>query len=433
MRKFKRILAFAIATSVSICSLCAYADNEGSSEPDLRSSNVLLMDDTANRVIYERNGSGRIAPGGFAKVMTAILTIDSVNDINESVTANSNAVNAYDFNLNNMGVLPGETLSVKDLLYGMLIYDAGEAANALAVHVSQSMDNFVEKMNEEAKKLGCTATNFTNPSGMPDENQYSSLSDIALIINHAMENETFAKIVSTKSYTISPSNKYYEPRYLNNTNKFLVSPSSPYFDPCVTGAKTSYVSNSDCGIALTYVNGGTSLLCLVANAPYENGTNYANEDAKKLISYGTSYYVPHKIMSKDDIMAEVKVSNGKDADRVLLIAPETLTVNLPKDFDEKKLDVKIDTGKKTKAPIAKGDALGQVTVMYDGDKYATMILVADSAVNPSFIKGITNGIASFFTSWIFITAVTLIITLFVIYTILLNKAKRRRKYVSRFR
>ena len=86
-------------------------------------------------------------------MMTAILTIDSVNDINESVTANSNAVNAYDFNLNNMGVLPGETLSVKDLLYGMLIYDAGEAANILAVHVSQSMYNFVEKMNEEAKKL----------------------------------------------------------------------------------------------------------------------------------------------------------------------------------------------------------------------------------------------------------------------------------------
>ena len=433
MKSLKRILAFFIALSVCACYICAYADTETTAEPDIRSSNVLLMDATAKRIIYAKNSEGRIAPGGFAKVLTAVLVIDYVNSLDENVTANANAISAYDFNLNNMGVLPGETLTVRNLLYGMLMYDAGEAANALAVHVSGSMDKFVDKMNEKAKQIGCTATNFANPSGMPDDEQYTSLADVALIIDHAMQNETFAKIVATKSYTISPSNKYHEPRYLNNSNKFLVSSSSPYYNPYITGAKTSYMSNSDCGIALTYKNGGTSLICLVANAPYENGTNYANEDAKNLIAYGTSYYTPHKVLSKDDIMAEIKVSNGKEADRVLLIAPETLNVNLPKGFDEKKLEVNIETNKKAKAPIAKGDALGQVTVMYDGDKYASLILVADSSVSPSFIKGITNAITSFFTSWIFITSVILIISLFVLYTIMLNKAKRKRKYVSRFR
>lgn len=432
MNLIKKIISFIIALSIALCSASIYAEPVSSSEPDVKSENVLLMDINSNRIIYEKNGGGRIAPGGFTKILTAIMAIEHVNDISETVTADSAAVNEYDFSLNNMGVLPGEKITVENLLYGMLLYDAGEAANALAVYVGETMDKFVLKMNAKAAELGCAATNFTNPSGMPDEKQYSSLSDIALIVNYAMANETFAKIVSTKAHTISPTNKYSNSRHLNNSNKFINS-SSPYYNANVTGVKTSYVSNDDCGIAITYVNGGTSLLCLAASAKYRDGVNQANEDAKKLITYGTNYYTPHNIMNKDDILAEVRVTNGKEADRVLLVAPETLSVNLPKGFDESKLEIKIDSSKKAKAPIAKGDALGQVTVMYDGEKYASSILIADSTVSASPFKGVVNAITSFFTSWIFITAIILIIALFIVYTILINRVKRKKSYVSRFR
>lgn len=432
MRKLKRILSLIIATVICTCTLAVYADSSAPELSALKSGNVLLMDALSNRVLYEKNSSGKIAPGGFTKILTAIIVIENVNDINEVVTADSVAVNEYDFSYNNMGVLPYERMTVKDMLIGLMIYDAGEAANALAVHVSGSMETFVEKMNSTAASLGCKSSKFTNPSGIPDDGQYSTLKDIALIVNHAMKNTVFAEIAGTASHSIAPSNKYRETRHLNNTNKF-VNAASPYYNEFVTGVKTSYVSNKDCGIAITYVNKNTSLLCLISNAPYENGVNYANEDAKNLISYGTDYYVAHKVMSKDDIMAEVKVPNGKEASRVLLVAPNDLIVNLPKGFSKEKLEVVIKSNEKVKAPIAKGDVLGQVTVMYNGEEYASTVLVADTSLKSSGAKAVINGIVSFFTSWIFITVIILIIVLFVVYTILLNKAKRKKSYVSRFR
>ena len=132
-------------------------------------------------------------------------------------------------------------------------------------------------------------------------------------------------------------------------------------------------------------------------------------------------------------MAEVKVPNGKEDNKLLLVAPEELHINLPKGYDEEKLSKEIITDKKVKAPITKGDALGQLNIYYNGEKYGSTILVADQSISSAPIKGFFAAIGSIFTSWIFITLVVLIVGLFIFYTILVNRARRRRKYVSRFR
>lgn len=415
--------------------VCAENDNASASVPEgLRSGNILLMDQASSKVIYEKNSDERISPGGFTKLFTAAVIFDYINSVDEKVTANPKAVTTYDFTHNNMGVLPGETLTVNDLLHGMLIYDAGEAANALAVYSADTMDKFVAKMNQKAAQIGCSDTYFTNPSGLPDENQYSTLKDVALIVNYAMENEIISGIVKTKSYKINPSNKYSETRYLNNTNKFISNASTnEYYTKNATGAKTSYVSNNDCGLALTYEKGNLKFLCITSNSPYANGINYANEDSKKLIDYALEYYTSEKLLSRDEIMAEVKVRNGKESGKVLLVCADDLFVNLPKNYNPDLLEKITETNKKVKAPISKGDALGQVTVLYNGEKYASAILVADASVSSAPIKGFFASIGAIFTSWIFIALVILIIGLFIFYTIMLNKIKRRKKYVSRFR
>ena len=360
--------------------------------------------------------------------------MDFVNSLDERVTANAKAVTTYDFSYNNMGVLPGETMTVNELLHGLLLYDAGEAANVLAVYCGDSIEKFVEKMNTTAQKIGCNSSHFTNPSGLPDSNQYTTLEDAAKIVEFAMGMENFAKIVATKSYSIAPTNKYHQTRYLNNTNKFVCNASTgAYFNKFVTGVKTSYVGDNDCGLAVTYRNGTTNLLCLTAGSPYTGGTNYANEDTVKLLEYGKQYHTPVKVTSKDEIMAEVKVPNGKEDNKLLLVAPEELHINLPKGYDEEKLEKEVVTDKKVKAPITKGDALGQLSIYYNGEKYGSTILVADQSISAAPIKGFFAAIGAIFTSWIFITLVILILALFIFYTILLNRAKRRRKYVSRFR
>ncbi len=431
----KKLLSLLIVIMVVTSSFAAFAQDALPAPPEgLRSANILLIDATTDRVIYEKSSNSQIAPGGIAKILTGVIAMDFVASIDENVTADAKAVTTFDFSNNNMGVLPGERLTVRQLLYGMLLYDAGEAANVLAVYCGDSIEKFVDKMNKKANELGCTNTKFTNPSGIEDPNQYTTLEDAVKIVKYALEFEQFREIVKTKSYTINPTNKYSETRYLNNTNKFVSSSSTnQYYNKFVTGVKTSYVNNSDCGLVIVYENGNTKLLCLTAGAPYLDGINYANEDTKKLIEYGKNYHTSVKIASADEIFAEVKVRGGKQDNKVLLVAPEDLYINLPKGYDEAKLEKNVETSKKIKAPINKGDALGQLTVYYDGEKYGSSILTADQSITAAPVKAFFQSIFAIFTSWIFALVIFLFIALFVIYTILLNKSKRKRNYQSRFR
>lgn len=431
----KKILSLLIILTVITSCFGVFAQDSVPSVPEgLRSANILLIDATTNRVIYEKSSNSQIAPGGIAKILTGVIAIDFVASLDEGVTADAKAVTTFDFSNNNMGVLPGERLTVRQLLYGMLMYDAGEAANVLAVYCGDSIEKFVDKMNKKATELGCTNTKFTNPSGIADDNQYTTLEDAVKIIKYAMEFEQFREIVKTKSYTINPTNKYSETRYLHNTNKFIsTSSTTAYHNKFVTGIKTSYVSNSDCGLTVMYENGNTKLLCLTAGAPYLDEINYANEDTKKLIEYGKNYHTSVKIASADEIFAEAKVRGGKQDNKVLLVAPEDLYVNLPKGYDETKLEKKVETSKKIKAPINQGDALGQLTVYYNGEKYASTILTADQSISSAPVKAFFQTVFGIFTSWIFALIIILLIVLFVGYTILLNKAKRKRNYRSRFR
>lgn len=432
MKKMRRFVSLFMAVAVCLCTLCIYAEEANNTPGVLESGNAILVDSGTNRVLYEKNSNSKVTPGGIAQVLTAIIVLETVDNLDTIVTADAEAVNSFDFSRNNMGILSGEKLTVKNLLYCLLLADAGEAANVLGAHIAGSMDAFANMMNEKAASLGCISSNFVNPNGGPDSNQYTTLADASNIIKYAMENDTFRKIVSTKQYMIAPTNRYSKERHVNNANKFLSS-ISKYYNPEVTGVKTSYISNNDCGLALTYESSNTSLLCILANSPYRDGINYANEDAKKLINFGYNYFVSHKVVSKDEIFAQVKVPNGKQSNRVLLIAPDNLTINLPKGYDESKIELKVETPKKAKAPIAKGDALGQINVYYNGEKYSSIVLVSDTTLDSSAIKGFISAITSFFTSPIFITAILLIIALFIAYTVLINRAIRKRSYTSRFR
>ena len=430
----KKLVSFLMMLIIILTQFAVLADQPTQVPDNLRSNNILLVDWASGKVIYEKNSAQKIQPGGISKILTAAIIINNEETLEQNITADADAVNSYDFSLNNMGILAGENISIKNLLYGMLLYDAGEAANVLAVHHSKSKTAFADEMNEIAKQIGCENTYFTNPSGMPDEKQYTTLEDAAKIVKYAMKSKVFCDMVSTQSHTISPTNKYNQTRHLNNSNKFVMNLNdNQYYNKYVTGVKTSYISNSNCGLVITYQKESTKLLCMVMGAPYEGGVNYATSDCSKLIKYGINYFTPVKIASADEIFAEIKIKGGKEDDKVLLVAQSDFYVNLPKGYDESKIEKVIEKNKKNKAPVSEGDALGQLTVNYDGEKYGSMVLTADQTINYSAVKNLTQSIVGFFTSWIFILVVSLLIVAFLWYTVQLNKVKRRRKFKSRFR
>ena len=201
-RKIFSLIIFAIILCSTFSSTLAatLAEKTDELEKNLSSEAVLLMEASTGKVVYEKNGYEKKYPASTTKIMTAILAIEHCN-LNETATASEFAINSVPSGYSTANIQIGETLSVKDLLYALMLQSANESAVILAEHVSGSQEAFANLMNEKAKELGCKNTHFINPNGIHNENHYTTAYDLALITQYAMKNQTFREIVKTTSFT----------------------------------------------------------------------------------------------------------------------------------------------------------------------------------------------------------------------------------------
>ena len=366
--------------------------------PVLSSKSAILIDVKTGKQLYSHNATDKIAPGGFTKIMTAIVAIECMIDSGETLVADGEVLATYDYSFGNMGILPGEILTLDNLINGMILYDAGDAAEVIASYSLDSRSEFIKKMNSKAVDIGALNTKFTNPTGFPDEKQYTTVEDICKITKYAMELEYFREVAKKHRYEMSPTNKYKQTRYLDNKNKFLSSVTTDkYYTIRAKGVKTSYIDDNNCGVILWYETENSTLMSIVAGASYNGETNFSYEDTSKLIDYGLNFYTNVKVISAGDIFAEVELTNGKDTDRILLEATEDVYVNLPKNYDEDKLTTSVVLEKEIKAPITKGKLLGKVTVLYNGEEYISAPLTSPKEVQADNIKGFFVEIIRFLT------------------------------------
>lgn len=419
MKKFfAALLIFLI--SVSFLSSVSFAETS----PNLNSSKALLIDANAGKTLYQKGADEKIAPGGFTKIMTAIVAIEAMVSPDETVVADGNVLAAYDYSFGHMGILAGEILTLDNLIGGMLIYDAGDAAEVIASYSFDSREDFISKMNSKAVEIGALNTKFTNPTGFPDKKQYTTVEDLAKITRYAMELDYFKEVVNKRRYEMEPTNKYRQKRYLDNKNKFLSSVTTDkYFTIRAKGVKTSYIDDNNCGVILWYETEKMSMLTIVANAKFDGTTNYAYEDTKKLLNYGLDYYTSVKAVSKGDILAEVELVNAKGTDRILLEANEDIYVNLPKNYDEEKLKTSVILENNIKAPISKGKVLGSVTVVYDGEEYISTALTSPVEIEANNAKGFFVRIWRVITSPALLVTLGILLIIFVWSTFIFNRKK----------
>ena len=190
-------------------------------ELKLDAQNAILVDMKNSMILYDKSSNKPIQPAGFTKIVTAMVVLDNCEDLSQVIVAPKETIAACDFSFGNMGILAEEELSAKDLLEGMLVYDAAEAAEILAGFTFGNYNKFIAAMNDLAKKAGAENTVFKNAGGYYDENQQSTVADIAKIALYAMKNDAFAETVKKGMVEIEPTNKYREKRYLANTNMFV--------------------------------------------------------------------------------------------------------------------------------------------------------------------------------------------------------------------
>ncbi len=278
----------------------AYAAVEWPSDISISADGGILMDINSGAVLFEKNSHEPYYPASITKILTALIVIENCG-LDETVTFSNTAVNTLEPNSSILGARAGDTLSVRECLYALLLQSANEVANALAEHCAGSMDAFAEMMNEKAAELGCTDSHFANPSGLNDPDHYVSAYDMALIAKAAFSNPTFVEVDSTTYYDVPAGKLKQYPdgwRYYAH-HRMLRRNDSLYYEG-VIGGKTGYTSLAGNTLVTCAERDGMKLVAVVLNG---HQTHYS--DTKALFDYGFKNFKSVPVADQDSTYSKV--------------------------------------------------------------------------------------------------------------------------------
>lgn len=217
----KRVLSILLVLTILSVPAIALADYDYDSIP---TPNLIVVDgDDTSVVFYERNADQKVYPASTTKILTAILALEKGNLDDEVVVGQEVLGSIIPFTKYSslMGILPGETLTLRDLVYGLMLKSGNDAAEAIAVHIGGSISSFVSMMNQKAAEIGMTNTHFTNPHGVHNDDHYSTARDMVKLFAYALQNEMFVKIAETTSYSVPANSVRPTPIELENTDLLL--------------------------------------------------------------------------------------------------------------------------------------------------------------------------------------------------------------------
>ena len=396
---------------------------------EITAPNLLLADKNSGRILYGRNIDEKIYPASITKLMTAILVIENCK-LDEIVTVSENAVKSVPSGYVNAKLQVDEKLTVENLLNAMLIPSANDAANALAEYVGGSIESFATMMNTKARELGCTGTNFNNPSGLHEENHYTTTRALFLIANEAIRNNTLKDIMGKVSYTLPASNKYNKnDRVLKTTNYLKQKELSKYYYEYCIGAKTGYTGEAkNCVVEYASKNNIDLIAIVMGENSKIKGQKFL--DSIRMFEYGFENYENRTVSQKNNKYENLRIINGtKDTRNLEIIYRDDINILVKKsvnvaevDWDESKYIgdgyiLKKVKYTKNKAPIQKEDIVGKVTYKYKGVEYSTDLIANGNVEESMLLKQILIG-------------GIIIVIIFIIYILIKSKknSKKNRRY-----
>ena len=229
--------------------------------PEITSTAAVIMEDTTETTIYAKNMDQVLYPGATVKVMTTLLALENAQ-LSDQVTMTATGVSGVTDGGASISAQLDEVFTVEQCLYAIMLSSANDVALQIAEHIGGSVDSFVQMMNARAAELGCTNTVFTNPTGLPDENQHTTAHDMALIMKAAIDNESFRTIAGTSSYTIPATNVSGGERVLTNNFAMLNNTDASYYQYCL-GGREGYTEASGSTLVCGAEKDGISLIAVV--------------------------------------------------------------------------------------------------------------------------------------------------------------------------
>ncbi len=324
--------------------------------PNLQARACLVLDRESKQVLAEKDAYTKRPMASTTKIMTCTIVLEQAN-LSDVVEISKKAGGTGGSRL---GLKAGDKITVRDLLYGLMLRSGNDTAVALAEHVGGSVEGFANLMNEKAKELGLTNTHFVTPHGLDQQEHYTTAYELALLTDYALKNEKFANIVATKTCEIHINN---QPRQISNTNELLGNLNG------VNGVKTGFTNGAGRCLVTSITRNGHQIVCVVLGADTKK---IRTTDSVKLIEYSFSKYeymnVKEKIQEKFNTWLQEEAPNiGFNKAKETQIEYEVQSSNITwvpiLKEEQKDLEVRIDYQKNLETPISKGHVIGKIEVV----------------------------------------------------------------------
>lgn len=437
--KFKRLFSVFLLLTVlaGFAAVPAAADETKTPvpDPDIQAKAALLVDWDTETVLYAKNEHTELYPASLTKIMTALLTLEAVDQgklaLDQELTATASALDGLAADGSTAGIKVGETMTVENYLKCMLIVSANEACDVLAEGVSGSVSAFVDAMNARAAELGCKNTHFVNPNGLHDSQHYTSAWDLYLITREALKYPEFMAVCDMGVAEI-PATNLSESRRLRTTNYLLSNwRAAGYLYPDAHGIKTGSTSEAGHCLVSSATRGSRSLISVVLGAERVVGENgVANvksfSETSRLFEWGFANFSTQTVLTELDMLADVPVALSK-IDSVAVHPDREVTLVLPNDVGPEDLERKLTLEENVQAPVSAGQELGSVELSRNGTVYVSVPLVALNDVEASKLLTFWFNVREFFgrTS---VRAALIVIGLLILAGVVWKLTMGRRRY-----
>ena len=392
---------------------------------------VYLYNFENDRVLYERDTDTAVYPASTVKLMTGILAAEALSgelDRTITVTEEMLALRAG----NNIGLVPGEVVTVRDMMYACLEGGANDAALVLACAVSGSVAEFVSAMNTKAALLGAFDTHYTNPTGLHDDAMVTTCKDTAIIAKYAASIPLIAEVTSSPKYVMEATNvKDFRNIYNRNCliSKFYDTYESAYRYEYATGMNAGGTTRAGACVVATAKNadGDLTYLCVLMGCASDERMNAGYAGAIALFDWAFAAWKYADVLSTEDIICEIPVTLSSAIDFVTLAPKSNVRVYLPCTVKKgENLEYSYTTlYESLAAPVVKGSVAGAVTVIYEGDVIGSSDLVATVDIERSELLYTLSQIEKFTKSRFFIATIVSAVILTVVYVLLKARVRRR--------
>lgn len=367
--------AFAAPIEPDVDKLCGY---------------VLLEDMEEDTVLYSRKSSKKLYPASTTKLVTALVVLRHAEagdlSLSDTITCTKHVQDGMTAVAARAGLQEGEKISIRDLLYLLMLPSHCDAGNALAEAVSGSVEAFAEDMNQTAEELGCTGTHFTNPHGLHNDDHYTTCEDMYRLAKAAYQYEEYRKIIATTEYTVPATNKH-DPREIHNTNALISTHTygKTYYYKYCTGGKTGSTFQAKYCLVSYAEKKDRTLCCIMMHGDW-----YYNNDGSKrwmqflesgrLFQWGFGSFKKTTLVESGETCSEISVKNARDTEPLPLIAAEEVSALVEKGLPAEDMTLSAELLPDVEAPITQGDKLGTLTVLHDDEVLGQTDLLAGRSV-----------------------------------------------------